>query len=112
MPAIAILEPIAAELRVYLQPPATRCAQHAQAAAVRWRPDEPGTAWLTMHTSHVPHTRATLRAMRDELRRAGLAAVYGERTEGHCIPGALDLGNGVWRYDLARGLAVPAGEST
>ena len=100
MTAVCLIEHIASEARTYHEPPPTRCTQHDQAAVIRWRPEQPGTAWITLATSHTPHTHATLRALEQGLRDAGLTAVYGERGQGHVLPGAVDLGGGLWRYDL------------
>jgi hypothetical protein len=97
--AVCIIEPVAAIARIYADGDTT--GQHSQVCTLQYRPDELGTAWITAHTAHLPHTRDTLRALVRALRDAGLKAAYFERRAGHRIPGAVDLGNGIGRYDMA-----------
>ena len=98
-----LIEPVQEAVRIYPDGhPLTYCAPWGQSMLLQRRVCEPGTADITLHAAPTPHTRATLRALRDALARHGLTAVYALRGDGHAIPGAVEVSPGVWRYDLTQ----------
>ena len=99
MPCVRI-EPICAEVRIYLADAPDWDAPHDISLMVRWRPGEPGAADTGLHSAVRPHTRATLRALMAALMQAGVRIVYAHRREGHRLPGAVMTASGDWRLDL------------
>jgi hypothetical protein len=97
-----LIEEMQAAIRIYPDGhPTSYCAPWGQSMLLVRRQCEPGTADITLHSAPIPHTRATLRALRDALRAHGLHAVYSLRGDGHTIPGAVEVCPGVWRLDLS-----------
>lgn len=64
-----------------------------------WVPGDRTSAYVTMHVSQKPHTRATLKALVKALLDIGITAVYASRKEGHVLPRAV-LKDGYWVLDL------------
>lgn len=96
-----LIEPVVEEVRIYPDGPPTRhCQRYGQALMLYRRHCEPGAGDLAMASAHTPHTRATLRALRDKLTQHGLHTVYGMREFGHAIPGAREVSPGVWQVQL------------
>lgn len=99
--AYVLISPTVEEIRIYPEgKPETYCSPYGQSLMLYHRSCEPGTADITLHTSAVPHTRDTLRALRDALKTRGLTAVYSLRGGQHVIPGAEHMPDGSWKYSL------------
>jgi hypothetical protein len=80
--------------------PKTACQPWGQSMVIAYRPAEPGTADITLANARVPHTRATLRALRDALVFRGIHTVYGQQGEGHTLPGGVEVMPGIWKVNL------------
>lgn len=94
------IEPVLAECRVYYSDSPSWDEQHQLALNLRYRPQEPNSVDITMHSAVMPHTRETLRALMNALVDSGVHVIYAHRRDGHRLPGGKLQADKSWRVDL------------